>query len=307
MDQPPRVRLNVCFLVASLNSKPVGARGEAAVPYIPALDFHLKVLEDPDQFVVCKVWAANGMGRIGKDSLPSASQRSQMANALVAAWAAPDAGAPQNLWYRLRLVDALGCCGLSHDVTRKPVVVDTLMAVLRNPDRHWLVRSSAARGISQVPLEAKTEVPLICYELARLTQQMAQARNQDLKAPHWTYCFLNVYRTFRAHTQQEQAKGWGLNNLVSKPGLSQHRPVATALFEKILPIVNSVVEPPEPTATPQQSLQELNDWIKNNVPQNWKVTPESEELQQTEEDQPPMAGSTSGAANAARALFSWRL
>ena len=297
LDQPPEVRINVCILVSSLNVKNAGPRGEPAVPYIPSIDFHSAVLRNPSQLVSCKIWAAIGMGRIGRDAQPSVTERSQIANDLAAALVAPDAAGEDHMWYRMRLVESLGYSGLTHDVTRQPVVIDSLMRVLIDPQEHWVVRATAARSIPQLPLESKTEIPLICYEIGRLTQQMAQARNQNLKSPYWKYCFLNVYMAFQSRTEEEQEKKWGLLNQVTKPALRQHAANVQSLYEAILPIVNSVTQTVEPAATPASDIEGLGEWIQNNVPQNWKVTPESDELKRpTEDEQATMADTGSGEA-----------
>ncbi|REK23047.1 MAG: hypothetical protein DWQ45_13930 [Planctomycetota bacterium] len=299
LDQPPEVRINVCILVASLNVENAGPRGEPAVPYIPAIDFHSAVLNDPDQLVACKIWAAIGMGRIGRDAQPNVTQRSQIANSLAGALAAPDAAGDEHMWYRMRLVEAMGNCGLTHNVTRQPVVIDGLMRALADPEEHFVVRATAARSIPQLPLGPGTEIPLICYEIGRLTNQMTQARNQNLKAPYWKYCYLLVYSSFRPQLKEEQDKGWGLLNQTQQAQLRQHAPVVNSLFDVILPVVNSVTESVQPQATPAPLLEGLGDWIQNNVPKNWKVTPESNELKRPTEDEEATMADAGGADSGA--------
>ena len=125
---------------------------------------------------------------------------------------------------------------------------------------------------------------------------MAQARNQNLKAPYWTYCFLNVYMAFRSQTAAEQEKKWGLLNQVARPELRTHAPEVNLLFEKILLVVNSVTESVNPAPTPEADLQNLGDWLQDNVPQEWKVSPpESKDLRRpTDDEQATMADAESG-------------
>jgi hypothetical protein len=287
LDKSPKSRLNAVLVVASLSSDPAATPPK---PYIPGFKLLLTVLNEPSQFVDCKIWAANGLARICRDGDPNVNDRHQIVGDLVTALDSSQAKLPANWWYRMRLLDALGDSGLVYNLVQKPVVIDALMKVLTDRQEDWLIRSTAARAVTQLPWTATTNVPLITHEIARLTHEMGEARNQNLGNPRWKWCIINVYMSFMPDTVEEIQKRWGLRQQVERAGLGVHKPFVEAAFQVVLPVINSVTGTANPVATPPAVLQNLGNWIQNNIPQNLKVTPESEDLKLTQPAPPPMAG-----------------
>ncbi len=287
LDKAPKSRLNAVIIVASLSSDPATSPPK---PYVPGFKFLLTVLNEPTQFVDCKIWAANGLGRICRDGDPGINDRNAIVADLITALDGPQARLPANWWFRMRLLDALGDSNLVYNLIQKPVAIDTLMKVLTDRQEDWIIRSTAARAVTQLPWTATTNVPLITSEIARLTDEMAQARNQQLNNPRWKWCFVNIYMSFMPDTAEEIQKRWGLRQQVERPGLGGHKLLVDAAYQVVLPVVNSVTGSANPVPTPPASLQNLENWLQNNVPQDLKVTPESEELKQTEPVPKPITG-----------------
>jgi hypothetical protein len=288
LDQHPHVRRNVLILAAQLCADP---RAEPPTPFVGASKLFLTVLNDPSQFAAEKLWAAKGLARIGLSSELVISERSRIATDLVAAIDTPQAKEPLNWPYRMRLVDALGNCGLVYDVTRQPLVIDALMKIVVNQQENWIVRSAAARAVTQLPYAAedKVNVPLVCYEITRLGHQMAQARNQNIAAGHWKLCFLNLYTAFIPQTAEQKQKKWGLLQQVTRTGYGQYEPLVKEAYEVVVPVVNSVVSTVDAPATPQQLIQDMGDWLQNNVPSDLKPTPASQDLNASPPTPDPMA------------------
>ena len=82
LDQPPGVRLSIMVLLASLSTNPTPA---PQIPYEPAHDILLTVLNDTDQLVQCKIWSAKGLGRISLQGNPGITIKSRIAVDLVKA------------------------------------------------------------------------------------------------------------------------------------------------------------------------------------------------------------------------------
>jgi hypothetical protein len=300
LDKGPKSRLNAVILVAGLSIDAHSPQGPPPKPYVPGHKVLLNVLNEPSQLVVCKIWAANGLARICRDGDPGVNDRNAIAADLVTALDSPQAKLPANWWYRMRLLDALGDSGLVYNLVQKPIVIDALMKVLADPQEDWIIRSTAARAVTQLPWTATTNVQLVTYEIASLTREMAQARNQQIEAAQarnqppagarWLPGYFNVYMSFMPDTSEKMQKRWGLRQQVERPGLGASRPVVEAAYQVVLPVINSVTGNANPVPTPAALLQNLDNWIRNNTPQNLKVTPESDELSLTQPPPQPMAG-----------------
>lgn len=288
LDQHPHVRRNVLILAANLSSDP---RAEPPTPFLGATKLFLTVLNDQYQFPAEKLWAAKGLGRIASSSELAISERSRIASDLTRALETPEALAPENWPYRMRLIDGLGAAGLAYDVTRQPVVIDALMKIIIDPQENWIIRSSAARAVTQLPFEPQDNinVPLVTYEITRLGHQMAQARNQSIDGSHWPYCFLNLYMAFNPQTAEQKQKKWGLNNQVTRLNNAQHQGLVQSAYEVVIPVVNSVVSTPNAPAIPQAQIQAIGTWLQNNVPSDLKPTPASKDLNRSDPAPQPMA------------------
>ncbi len=300
LDQHPHVRRNVLILAASLSSDP---RAEPPAPFLGATKLFLTVLNDQYQFPAEKLWAAKGLARIARSPQLAIADRSRIATDLVRALETPEAQAPENWPYRMRLVDALGESGLVYDVTRQPILIDALLKLIINPQENWIIRATAARAVTQLPYEPQdnVNVPLVAYEITRLGHQMAQARNQAVGASHWPYCFLNLYMAFHPQTAEQKQSKLGLLNQVTRPAYAQHQGVVQSAYQVVIPVVNSVVSTPNAPAIPQAQIQAMGNWLQNNVPADLKPTPASKDLNRSDPDPGPMVSNdTSPAVGSAR-------
>jgi len=289
LDQPSDVRRTVMILLASLSSDP---KAKPPTPFIPAVDVMSQVMNDPDQFIDCKLWAAKGMGRIARDGNPPIRIKSLIATDLITALADPRA---DNLFYRMRLIDGLGDCGTMYNNTRQPIVIDGLMKILRDAKEHPMLRAVAARAMTQLPWESDTEVPLITYEICHLAHELMLVRNQEPpnnRGSHWRFTTANFYMAFNPETAEQKALGWGLRNQVTRSGLRGHATLVESAYGVLLPIINTVLRSETFTPVPANQLKDLEGWLQdqNHRPTSWKVTPNSEELPQSEAADQPMAG-----------------
>ncbi|MBL8850657.1 MAG: hypothetical protein JNG89_13340 [Planctomycetaceae bacterium] len=280
LGQPPAIRLNVVIVAASLVSD---ATTTPPRPYFGAAPLFLSILDDPNQLVECKLWAVKGLGRLCRDVDFPVTERSKVATKIVTVLGDPQAMAPQNWWYRLRLVEALGDTGLCYDLQRQPIIIDTLVAVLSSNKEHWMVRTTAARAATQLPWQQadSINVPLITYQICKITREMAAERNARLNGSHWPYSFLSMYLSFNPQTAEQKQKNWGLLQKARQPGYTQHEPLVTSAYQALLPVVNSVMGSRQPRQTTADEIQLLDDWLKNNVPADNKPTPSSKQVDLT--------------------------
>lgn len=292
LNQPPAVRLNALILAASLVSDP---SSDPPRPFPGATPLFVEVLEDPDQLVESKIWAVKGLARICRGGDIAVSVRDTAAVHFVDALDSPEATAPENWLYRFRLVDGLGDAGLAYNLQREPVVIDALVSVLSSRKEHWMIRSTAARSATRIPWDAADNInaPLITYLVCQLAREMAQARNANLKVPHWKYCFVNVYLSFQPHTPEERQQRLSLTGQVTRPHLAASQPLVESAYQSVLPVVNSVTGPANPRPTTAEEINPLDDWLKDNVPDDRKPTPSSREVDQSRQPAKPMAKSGS--------------
>jgi hypothetical protein len=281
LDQPPGPRLNVLILLASLDTNQTP---EPPLPYVPANQILLDAINDPDQLVECKIWAAIGLGRISRDGNPGIAVKNRIAEDLVKQLATPEAQtdpAAQNSadwWYRMRLLEALGDNGLPVNVNGEPIVIDAMMEIVVDPNEHWLIRSTAARACTQLKWGAGTNVSLINYTICQLVLEMARTYNQERdrnvrEAPYWRRCFFNAYLCYRPLTAEQRQRGWGL---LQQAGAQ--RAEVEAAYRAVLPVTNAVTRVVAAEKVPQPAIDGLGEWLENNQPDDWKVTPASEKL-----------------------------
>lgn len=301
LDQPSKVRLNILILLASLPTNPTP---DPPLPFVPANDVLLKVVNNPEQLVHCKIWAAIGLGRISRDANPNINIKNRIAVDLVRALDSPEAQTSPNSqdsaesWYRMRLIEALGDNGLPANVQQEPVVIDAMMRILHDSNEQWAIRSTAARSCTQLAWDAQTNVPLVNFEVCKLAHQMAEAYNQQLaqnnnqEAPYWRRCFLNVYLSYQPLTAEQKQRGWGL---LQRAG-AQYMAAVRGGYDVVLPVVNAVTRDVAAEKVPQAAIDDLGSWLQNNPPDSFKVTPGSEELKPPGSEVDPHASSFAPAA-----------
>lgn len=281
----PVVRLNMVLLLTELSIQPADfASRRPAAPYAPAYEPLIAILQDSSQIREARIVAARGLSRILKDdqnntlTLP---QRSEIAEALVRTLGnIPVSAEDADWWFRLRMVESLGYVERLDNVNGDPIVVDTLLDILRNPKERILVRSQAALSLSQLPYASSSNLTLITHEICKFMLQLTQAFQKKPDAPYWRDYYSRLYLSFRPQSSQEAEKGWGLLYQVKKGGLGSHETYVNSAFERAFPIFKSVLEHEQPVPVPSSALKTFEDWVKNNEPTDRRATPASEALPQ---------------------------
>jgi len=278
--QPKTARINLAILLTNLDSD---HKAEPQVPYIPAADRLLELLQQPNQFLEVKLWCAKGLGRICRDSDPSIRLRDRIAGALLEGLAsAPRHVSPEvRDWYRGLFIEALGDTGLVYNINRQPTIIDTLMNLVADPKESWNIRTIALHAVSRLQFDASTNVDLILYEAGKLTHDMGVAYNNNRRAPYWREAFLRLYFSMIPRQPKEaHQRNWGLvNQTQNRSGLGQYRAKAESLLEAMAPVYNPVTG--GGNQIPPASIQNLQQWLQANAPENRRPTPESQPLPQS--------------------------
>ena len=182
-------------------------------------------------------------------------------------------------WYQMRLTEALGQVNTLYNAgaaTRAPVVVQSLVEILIDTQRAWLVRCEAAQALGRLPYERSVHVGLIAYEIARLTQQMSEAYAKDPRQPEWNTCFLKVYLAFQPVDEDERKKKLGLKlQLEGNVQLGTHQKLVNASYEQVVAIVRLVVNSAFGVthADLKGQLETLDIWLKSNTPKDNQLDP----------------------------------
>lgn len=274
------IRVNAVLLLTELSIEPANFQTQTpALPYTPTHRVLISILGDSQQKMECRILASRGLSRIARDDEAnslSSNERSDIAIALVGGLASvPSGKADEVWWFRYRVVEALGYVNRLDNVSGQPIVIDTLLAVLGDPDEHLLVRSQAALSVSRLPYAGSTNVQLITHEICRLIMRLSVEFEKNPRNPYWRDYFGRVYLAFRPENQQQANKNWGLTSQIRRPGLGGSSAYVEAAFERAIPIFKAILEPENPTQIPQQSLKTFQEWVAANQPSNRKVTPAS--------------------------------
>lgn len=294
LQHPDRLtRLNTMLILIQLSAKPADlVNRKPPIPYVPVFQVLVDVLQDTNQNLDCRILAARGLARVCELGSPSAVERSRIATALVNTLKQNPPSSNEGIqWFRLRMTQALGLVDRLDDVATAPIVIDTLMGILTDPQETWLTRSEASRGVSQLPFNGSTNVPLITYSICKLLDDMSGAYKNQSKAPNWRRSFTNIYLSFRPQTTEDaKTKNWGLLYQVNRPGVGAHRAIVEEAFAVVFPVTSPVITSKPPRSVPDSARQELQDWLEKNVPENLRPTPQSEPIGKPQSDEPvPMS------------------
>ena len=284
----PDVQLGVVILLGTLNAQPAGT-STAAVPYTGSAKALIGVLEDPTRPLQCRILAALGLGRMGRESAVgviggdlSVVQRAEIASSLAKVLVASDSQGLEDgqVWFRDSLAKALGDCGVAIDLNGGSGFIDALMITATNPVEHLRVRAASLRAVSQLSWNGTTNVPLILHETMELVLEIAQTYNTTIAANQGPVpVYLNrtnmvAYLCFRPETtQQATILKWGLLNQISRPGVGSNGPAVTTSYAAALPVINHILSnPKKPVAVPAPLIAAIQAWIQSNPPQNRKPT-----------------------------------
>ena len=286
----PDEQLGLVLLLESLNSKlAVTTPPAPAVPYTGSYKVLVTVLEDPARPLQCRIHAASGLGRMGREAVVavpggdlSVVQRNEIATALAKAVASAPVQGPEDgkVWFRCRAAQALGDCGVGFDLNGGSGFIDALMIRATNPAEHVRVRAAALRATTQLNWNGQTNVPLILHETTELLLEVAQGYNAALTThkrlanADFLLANIDLYFSFSPKTaQQASTLKWGLRNQVTRPGLTQHAPAVAAAYAVAMPVINQIVSNPKvPVPIPAAQIAALEAWVKANVPTDRKPT-----------------------------------
>ena len=284
----PDVQLNIVILLGTMNAK-VAETNSPAVPYTGSSKVLIAVLEDPARPLQCRISAATGLGRMGREAVVgvengdlSVVKRAEIATSLAKVLIATDAQGNEDgkVWFRSRVAEALGDCGIAFDLNGGSGLIDSLLTATTHPAEHLRVRAASLRATTQLSWNGSTNVPLILHECMKLQLFVAQQYNAAIlvnKAAvpaNLNHANFEIYLCFRPKTaQQGNVLKWGLLNQSTRPGLGQHTPAITAAYATALPVIQHIVaNPKKPVPVPAPLIAALETWIKDNPPQNRKPT-----------------------------------
>jgi hypothetical protein len=295
--QPANVQYNLVLLIAQLNSKPadLSARpAKAPVPYLPASKPLLQVAQTASFPIYCRIMAVHGLDRILRDGDVDAVTRSDLGRDLSKLLDEEIDRPIGAQWYYLRVCRALGVCGRLYDTAGSSTIIDSLLRTIASQKREWVVRSGAARAISQLPFEQSTNVELVNHEIGKLCLQLSEAYNASAnkKDSQWRWSFSTIYLAYRSATEIDQKqRHWGLMFQTAQRG----KPQVEALYKIMLPILKGMIESDAGRPIPDAQIKALADWLAKNKPADRKATPASPELTEAAPSADPAAPMSSTA------------
>ncbi len=284
----PDVQLGLVILLESLNAQAVVVP-PSTVPYTGTFKALIGVLESPTSPLQCRIHAANGLGRIGREAVVGVSggdlsvvQRNEIGAALAKALLATESQGLDDgkVWFRGSVAEALGDCGVAFDLNGGSGFIDALLDTATKPTEHLRVRASALRAATQLSWNGTTNVPLILHETAELLLEVAQGYNaavaakKGLENADLPHANMDLYLCFQPVTAaQANTLKWGLLNQIARPGIGQHGPAVKAAYAAVLPVIQHIVSNSKvPVAIPAAQIAALDAWIKANAPADRKPT-----------------------------------
>lgn len=275
------VRLNAVIILSELNlAEPIPQKNQPAVPYIPAAEPLLAVVKDDQQPPAVRIAA------VGRSEPPTGLQKilwalhgpreidlkHRIVHGLIDGLKNKDA----HYWYQMRLVEALGATDLILDrTTREPFLFKAVSSVLVDQQRHWLVRSEAARVLGRLPANGEINFGLLAFEVVQLARQMSVAYNQTPNVIFWRECYFDLYLAFRPLNDQENARQAGF---LLKAGTGPHQKTINDAYRQVLPFVKHVLNEPRGTKIADAMIAPVDAWLKENKPEDMRVAPNLEPI-----------------------------
>ena len=280
LDNNFYVRLNAVILLSELNVADGNAvKRTPAVPFTPAFDPLLTVVTDPEQPEAVKIAAVRGVSRIARDGELDNASRVRVGKGLTDELKKRDA----NGWYQARLAEALGnvdIVRIAVDGVARPLIAETLMDVVIDPKRHWIVRSQAASSLGRIPLDGQINIDVIAYKVAELCWQLSNGFHNSPREFYWTNCFVNVYLAFKPMNQADQARDGGLLTKVNQPTFAGQKAAVEAAYERIRPLAAAMTaqDPRAPRPLPRASWTALRKYIAESAPEKLSLEQGGAEL-----------------------------
>lgn len=282
----PDIQLGLVILIAALNSQPAG-NNTAAIPYTGTSKALIGILENTAYPLQCRITAASGLGRIGREAVVgsklgdlSVVQRNEVAASLAKMLLDTGSQGAEDgkVWFRTRLAESLGDCGVAYDLSKSSIFIDTLMTVGANPQENIRVRSAAIRSVSQLQLDAQVNLVFVMHETVKLSLEIATKCNEAVDRKRQIradlrHANLDVYFTFQPRTTLQAGLNWGFLNQIKRNGLSQHDASVTSAYAAVLPVVNHILSnSKKATAVPPAQTAALQAWLDANPPADRKPT-----------------------------------
>ena len=246
------------ILLSELNLEEAIRRSDKhAVAYNPAYKLLLEILNDKDQLEAIHIAAVSGLTRILLYGELIELKRVEIAKSLVEHLQRTDT----HYWYQSRLVKALSAVdtlyiGRSHN---KEEVVLALTSAMMDKNRHWMVRSEAAKSLGRLPMKQATAVE-VSKLIVDLTQQMATEFNKAPNKFFWKGCYWDAYLAFKTESAHV-AHFWPAPGLLAGNGSGRVKDAYTA----ILPLVKHVLKQ-QPVPIPNGLISATTQWLQDNPP-----------------------------------------
>lgn len=285
----PDIQLNLVILLESLNAQATVTFPPSSVPFTGAYKTFVSVLESQTSPLQCKIHAASGLGRIGRDAkvgVPggdlSVVQRNDIAISLAKALVATESQGLDDgrVWFRGSVAKALGDCGVAFDLNGGSGFIDALLQTATNPTEHLRVRALALRAATQLSWNGTTNVPLVLHETTKLILEVAKGYNaaiaakKGLRNADFPHANMDLYLAFQPMTaEQANKEKWGLLNQITRPGIGQNGPAVKAAYEVVRPVIQHILSNTKtPVTIPAAQITALEAWVKANAPTDRKPT-----------------------------------
>lgn len=272
LDGNFNVRMQAVVLLTELNLiEANAAKRREAVAFIPVKTPLMDVLKDKKQKTALKVVAVNGLRRILETADPKTTDKVDIAVAL----ASEIQNAKTHPWYQMRLAETLGTIGIVRDNRNQPLIVKTLVDVLMDVERPWIVRATAARALGRAEYDTKINVSLVSYEIVKFASEYAVHLKQNPLDVNSHKCTWRIYTAFQPANAQERTEGAGLLARVGGNTFAAHRAKVEGAYKTILPLASLVLNTPARVAVsvPQSTIDQLDAWTQKNRPADLKLDP----------------------------------
>ncbi len=260
LDDNFYLRLNAVLILNDLKLKE-RRLGEPATPFVPAYRVLLKAIKSPKQHEAIKSVAAKGIKRILIYGQTTGVMKLEIGRVLV-----KELNQPKNsAWYEMRLIQALSRVQVVRWVplngAPQPVIMQTLINVMKDNKKDWQVRAEAARGLGLILLgkgDKEMDPKMIAAEIVVFCDQMVDAYNNNKKNDFWKNSFFKVYLAFKPKTADGKKRKDGLVLKYEK-----NADVLQA-YNLIIPIVRHVLQQPNKNyaPVPEADKQNLSEWLK---------------------------------------------
>ncbi|MBA3312033.1 MAG: hypothetical protein H0T47_01900, partial [Planctomycetaceae bacterium] len=205
-----------------------------------------------------KVLATVGVARIADHAdILTAELKYRAADVLTKELANPD----NMWWYQMRLAEAAAAIELEIDRSGNPIVVDSLLTVIADGNRHCMARTAAAKALGRTPIMAgKFDEKAAADRIVQLARDMSLAYNKRPDDVQWYHCYLNLQLTFKPNAGEDPA-GLPQNSLIRRGSLPA--PLDNA-EQRIVPLAKHVLNQPvgkKHKPIPGEMIQRLTELL----------------------------------------------